>query len=170
MRAGRAALPGAPIIAAMQPRPTRANAGSRELRPAPRFGRRRARTWAVVLTVALACCATGCSSRAAERARLRSGNPIERAVAAKRLGAWRDEQAAPGLIGLLEDDDHGVRMIAINSLRRLFGTDLGYRYYAEERERAQAVDRWREALRRGDLSAAQRREVGPTTSPVAASQ
>lgn len=116
------------------------------------------------LTVALCWGVAGCVTPASERARLKSGNPIERALAAKRLGAWRDARAVPGLIGLLEDDDHGVRMIAISSLRRICGEDLGYRYYADERERAAAVERWRAALRQGELGGT------AASSPVAAGE
>lgn len=124
---------------------------SASARPGRRRGNGLRAAGVAVLMVALGWSVAGCVTPARERARLKSGNPIERALAAKRLGAWRDARAVPGLIGLLEDDDHGVRMIAIRSLRRICGEDLGYRYYADERERAAAVERWRAALRQGEL-------------------
>jgi hypothetical protein len=47
----------------------------------------------------------------------------------------------------LEDDSPDVRMFAIGALRRMTGKDFGYRFYAEEDERAEAVKRWREWLK-----------------------
>jgi hypothetical protein len=117
-----------------------------------------------VLLVSAACWPglPGCSSAAGRRQQLASGNPLDRARGAVEAAEARDAAAAPWLVDLLEDSDEAVRMVAIRALRQLLGTDLGYRYYAGESERALAVARWREALRAGA------REVGPTTRATGA--
>jgi hypothetical protein len=57
-----------------------------------------------------------------------------------------DKSAVDGLVDDLESDDPGVRMFAETGLRRLTGTDMGYRHYASPADRAVAVARWREHL------------------------
>ncbi len=63
----------------------------------------------------------------------------------------RDDAHSAALVNLLDDPDPGVRMYAILSLRRIYGDDLGYRYYAPLPERAAAIARWRSALHEGTL-------------------
>ncbi len=67
------------------------------------------------------------------------------------------------MIGLLDDPDIGVRLYAIAALRRLTGSDYGYRYYAAHAERAAAVARWQAAARAGELT------VGNAADPPRAS-
>ena len=83
---------------------------------------------------------------------LRSNNPLDRAQAAVRITEEGKPSAVPKLVGLLDDYDQGVRMYAILGLRKLCGEDLGYRYYDPEPDRAEAVRRWRDALRAGEVT------------------
>lgn len=48
-----------------------------------------------------------------------------------------------GLVSLLEDEDAGVRSMAIASLRKLTGHDLGYDATAAESGRREALKRWK---------------------------
>lgn len=107
----------------------------------------------------------GCSS---DRARLQSLSPVERAAAIVDVVRARDPQAVPKLIGMLEDSDRGVRMFAITALVDLCGSDYGYRYFEPEAARADAVARWREALRSGQVRV--RPAGGLSDSPPAAGE
>lgn len=96
--------------------------------------------------------ATGCQSGGgADRGELRSRSPFERARAAVRVAENGDSTAIHELVDLLEDDDAGVRLYTIESLRRLCGEDFGYRYQATTERREAAVQIWRAALRDGKL-------------------
>ena len=81
------------------------------------------------------------------RDRLQSEDPLERIAGAKQAAEAKDPEAVPLLIDRLEDDDEAVRMYTIMALRRLEGTDLGYKYWSDEVDRARAAQRWREYLR-----------------------
>jgi hypothetical protein len=94
----------------------------------------------------------GCDSAAAQRGRLGSANPFDRATAVVTVTRTGDLVAVHKLVDLLDDTDRTVRMYAILGLRRLCGEDFGYRYYAISAERAPAVARWRDALRTGTLA------------------
>ncbi len=105
-----------------------------------------------VCALIVACAAAlgvGCANHAADRQRLRSTNPLERAEATVRLAEGGDAEAVHKLVDLLDDPDRAVRMYAILALRRLCGEDFGYRHYDGPAKRAPAVERWREALRDG---------------------
>jgi hypothetical protein len=93
----------------------------------------------------------GCANPAAERKQLSSPDPLSRARAAVSLAEAGDATAVHKLVDLLEDRDRAVRMYAILGLKRLTGNDYGYRYYESEAQRAVSVDRWRQALQRGEV-------------------
>ncbi len=127
----------------------------------------------LLLSVALWSNVPGCGGAASRRQQLESGNPLDRARGAVDAAEARDVKAAPWLVGLLEDSDEGVRLVAIRALRQLFGEDYGYRYYASTGERAPAVARWQEALRSGTLkvpATARATEIvpSPATAPASA--
>lgn len=105
-------------------------------------------TW---LLVALTCGAWSCGGRPA-RADLRSGNALDRARGVVSVAEARDDLAVHKLVDLLDDSDRGVRMYAIMALERLCDEDFGYRYYESAARRAPAVERWREAIRKGDVT------------------
>jgi len=107
---------------------------------------------------------SGCRGGAEGKPQLASNHPLDRAQAAVRAAERGDANSIHALVDLLEDPDDVVRMVAIHSLRRLCGEDLGNRYYAAPAERAAAVGRWREALRNGTLRVA---AEWPSTPPAA---
>jgi hypothetical protein len=98
---------------------------------------------------------------------LRSDYPVDRARAAVALAEAGDPQAVDRLVSLLEDNDRGVRMYSILALERLTGQSYGYLYYAPEAERDRAVERWRNALRNGEVTLRSRSRNG-TRDPQAA--
>lgn len=99
----------------------------------------------------LASAISGCQSSAARRQELNSTYAPTRARAVVASAEAGDATAVHKLVDLLEDEDRGVRMYAIIALRRLCGVDYGFEYYAPEVERQAAVDRWREAIRAGEV-------------------
>lgn len=107
---------------------------------------------ALVVGAWLVLSAAGCQSSAAQRRRLSSRNPLERAQAVVRLAEMGDRGAVHPLVELLEDPDRAVRMYTILALTRLCGEDFDYKYYEPEAERAAAVRRWRAALRNGEVT------------------
>lgn len=110
-----------------------------------------ARTLLVAAFIGLACfgCAGGGASN---RERLKSPNAYERATAAVRSAEAGDAAAIHTLVDLLEDRDDGVRLYAIRALERMTGQTYDYQHFAPETQREVAVGRWREALRRGEVT------------------
>jgi hypothetical protein len=102
-----------------------------------------------------------CGRAAQPRAGLSSPNPLDRARGVVEVAESRDPDAAHKLVDLLEDPDAAVRMYAIIALRRLYGHDHGYRFYQDEGRRAVAVERWRRALRAGQLQLRSDRSAPP---------
>jgi hypothetical protein len=94
----------------------------------------------------------GCDLGAARRRQLAAGNPLDRAAAIVQVCEAGDVTAVHKLVDLLDDSDIAVRMYAIQALHRLCGVDFGYRYFAPPGTRQVAVQRWREALRAGEVA------------------
>lgn len=78
---------------------------------------------------------------------LQSEDPSLRLTSAVKAANENDRSALPLLVERLEDDSPDVRMFAIEALRRMTGEDFGYRFYADEMDRAKAVKRWRKWLK-----------------------
>jgi len=78
---------------------------------------------------------------------LQSPNPTVRVMAIKWAGDKKLSQAVPQLVDLLQHEDGSVRFYAIQSLRRITGTDNGFDYKANPKNRAAAVQRWREFVK-----------------------
>ena len=110
-----------------------------------------ARAGVLGLAVGLSCWAAGCGG-AAPRRELASGNALDRARGIVKVSEQGDMAAVHKLVDLLEDPDAAVRMYAIRALRHLCGQDYGCHYYDGAADRAQAVLRWRDALRNGELT------------------
>ena len=110
-----------------------------------------ARAGVLGLAVGLSCWAAGCGG-AAPRRELASGNPLDRARGIVKVSERGDLAAVHKLVDLLEDPDAAVRMYAILALRHLCGQDYGFHYYDCAADRAQAILRWRDALRNGELT------------------
>jgi hypothetical protein len=67
----------------------------------------------------------------------------ERAEAIVEAAERDDVQDVPKLITLLESDDPGTRLLAIQALERITGQRFGYDYAGPEaRRRREAIDRW----------------------------
>lgn len=95
----------------------------------------------------------GCDGRGASPAeKLQSEHPGGRIGGCVAAAEQRDLSVLPLLVACLEDPDVDVRLFAIGALRRLTGQTLGYRYFADARERAGALRRWQRWLE--DRSAA----------------
>lgn len=132
------------------------------------------RFMAVVVLALLGGVQSGCQPSAGRRERLNSTYAPTRAQAVVQSAEAGDATAIHKLVDLLEDDDRGVRMYSILALRRLCGVDYGYRYYESEAQRLIAVERWRDAIRGGEVrlvrgSAAEgRKNTGALAADVAA--
>jgi len=71
-------------------------------------------------------------------------DPVQRVRGIIRAGETNDAQVVPLLVDRLEDEDEAVRFYAILSLEKIVGTRHGYHYGANEPQRRQAVQRWRD--------------------------
>lgn len=69
----------------------------------------------------------------------------------------------PGLIQNLTSDDPAVRLLSAEALKELTDETYGYRYFDPEWIRTPAVDRWREAWERGEITLANGMRIGPDT-------
>jgi len=137
-------------LAGLTPRTSREGSGRRSgngwARRASFRGARHVLPW---LVSAVACAVFSCAN--AGYSELRSSNPLDRARGVVKVAQRGDAGTAHRLVELLADDDPAVRMYAILALRRLYGEDHGYRYYDPPAARAAAIERWRAALRLGEL-------------------
>jgi len=93
---------------------------------------------------------TGCIEPlpASNRARIQHQEPSVRIKAIVEAGRARDDKAVPLIVDRLEDEDEGVRLYAIIALEKITGERLGYDYGDSMAERAGAVERWRNFVRR----------------------
>lgn len=129
---------------------------------------------AVVVLALLGGVQSGCQPAAGRRERLNSTYAPTRAQAVVQSAEAGDATAIHKLVDLLEDEDRGVRMYSILALRRLCGVDYGYRYYESEAQRLIAVERWRGAIRAGEVrlvrgrAAEGRMDTGSLAADVAA--
>lgn len=69
-------------------------------------------------------------------------DPGERASAITEAAAANDRSAIPRLIALLDSDDPGTRLLAIEALHRLTGETFGYDYTVSEALRRESIGRW----------------------------
>ena len=77
---------------------------------------------------------------------LESQDPLIRIRAMKWACDNNVHEAVPPLVDSLQSDDEAVRFYAIQTLRRITGTDCGYDYKSPADRRAAAVKHWREIL------------------------
>jgi len=99
----------------------------------------------VAIGVGLAGCAPAGLGRESLYTRLQSEDHQVRIQAVVEAGRTGDRGAVPYLVELLGDAP-AVRLFAIESLRRITGRDFGYRSYADEASRREAIGRWRRWL------------------------
>ncbi len=62
-----------------------------------------------------------------------------------------DRELLPLLVERLSDAHDEVSFFAIIALRKRTGKTFGYRYYDSREDRQQAIERWREYLRKNGL-------------------
>jgi hypothetical protein len=86
---------------------------------------------------------------------LESEDPYVRGRTIQMAADRNDRAVLPMLVNRLEDEDPGVRVLAIVALERLTGERLGYNYGDPDPQRARAVKRWRAYLQGGGSSATQ---------------
>lgn len=118
----------------------------------------------LVALLLLSAAHVACRRAGTSRYPLQSPNPLDRARAAVAAAEQGDPSAVHGLVDLLNDRDAGVRLYAINALERLCGTTYGYEHYAPLDQRRAAIERWRDALRAGELTVS-RREASAAGDP-----
>jgi hypothetical protein len=101
-----------------------------------------------LMAAALCCCAGGCFlfGGGREPASLTSRDPASKIPAIKKAVNARDSQTAQHLVKSLESDDPAVRFYAIRGLQDLTGETFGYVWYADDRDRRDALDKWRHWL------------------------
>jgi HEAT repeat protein len=87
--------------------------------------------------------------------RLQHEDPSVRIQAMCQAARQNDTEALPYLVDRLNDDEADVRFFAIVALEKMTGQRMGYEHYAPALERAEAVERWRQWLRRRGQSATQ---------------
>lgn len=78
--------------------------------------------------------------------RLQSKNEDVRMTAILQAGREKDRKAVPYLVDRLGDSYAEVRFAAIVALKKITGTNRGYRYWAPTADREQAIARWRQWL------------------------
>ncbi len=84
--------------------------------------------------------------------RLQNENPAVRIQAAVQAGNEKDSQALPLLVDRLSDSESEVRLFAGLSLKKIAGKELfekmGWVFYDPPDERGEAIDKWREWLKK----------------------
>lgn len=91
----------------------------------------------------LALLTSGCSLAPKSFKGIRNAAPLFRARAIPLGRGLPDAVVIPSLIQSLDDNDQVVRLTAFTELKKRTGQDFGFVPYAEPRERAAAVLRWR---------------------------
>jgi hypothetical protein len=98
------------------------------------------------------------------RQQLQSEDPLRRIDGAVAAARAKDRSAVPLLVDRLQDDDVAVRMCAIMALEKIEGTDLGYKFWASDIDRARMAQHWRIYLKgkhQDPSDALARRAPGP---------
>jgi len=104
-----------------------------------------------VVAIVMAALPSGCAPP--PPADFRSADPASRLKAIEAAARTRDRSAIPDLVESLDSVDPAIRLFAIETLRSLTGTDLGYRAGDSPERRAEAIGGWIEWVdRRGHLS------------------
>ncbi len=80
--------------------------------------------------------------------RLASKNAAETYAALAALG-MRGEKGAPAILNQLSSNDPYIRWAADRELERIFGKSCDFSYDAPEKEREEAVERWRDVVGTG---------------------
>jgi hypothetical protein len=92
-------------------------------------------------------CRSGMMVFDADRSEIQSPDPAVRIRAIIHATRAKDAQATPLIVDRLEDEDEAVRLVAIESLKKLTGNEFGYRAFDPPYVRSKAVERWRSWLK-----------------------
>ena len=135
---------------------------------------RQLRSWTAVGRCAALCavalapyCLPGCSGRRRATAEVVGrDDPSYKIPNIRKATRARETQTARQLVRDLESDDPAVRFYAIRGLRDLTGETFGYVYYADDRHRTLAVQRWKQWLSGADgpagaVAADRQQDAGP---------
>lgn len=107
------------------------------------------RHWTLpAITITLACCAPPAIEGGFE-----SGNPASKIYAIEQAARDNDRSAVPHIVAQLDSDDPAVRSVAIAALKRMTGKTYGYRDFDPPHLRAEAIDRWEQALNADEVFA-----------------
>jgi len=108
---------------------------------------------AAVLAGALAVCLCGCTSDDPAPLtlyeRLQSDDALVRMKAIEEAADRKDADAVPLLVERLNDPETSVRFFAIVALDKITGRRMGYQVYAPQAQQDEAIQRWRDWLRKG---------------------
>jgi hypothetical protein len=96
--------------------------------------------WQSGLLLSAALC-VACSVRAPRN--IADSDPSSKIPAIVAKVGEKDLSAVKQLVADLESDDPAVRFYAIGGLQRLTGETLGYQYFVDDEQRADAVGRWK---------------------------
>jgi hypothetical protein len=88
-------------------------------------------------------CAPGCAGVGRAPAVITSNDPASKIPAIKQAVDARESETAPQLVRSLASEDPAVRFYAIRGLLTLTGETFGYVWYADDAERAAAVQKWK---------------------------
>jgi len=94
----------------------------------------------------LTCLFAGCAP-AVSTGSFDAPDPASKIYAIENAVRAGDRSATAYIVEQLESDDPAVRLVAISALQRLTGETHGYRSYASDDERRDAVARWVEAVK-----------------------
>jgi len=98
---------------------------------------------AAAMLLGLAASLAGCGGIPRAQRVVTNPDPTAKIPAIKASVQTNDTAVVRQLIKDLESDDPAVRFYAIGGLQRLTGQTFGYQYYADEQNRAAAVQRWK---------------------------
>jgi len=79
---------------------------------------------------------------------IHSDDPDLKINAIQRDAATNNQKDIATMVEELNSDDPAMRFYSIQALVRLTHEDLGYRYYEDEDQRAPAIARWKEWLKK----------------------
>jgi hypothetical protein len=100
---------------------------------------------------AMILCAAGCGGGVRPyQASIQSEDPHERILAIRSAVDTNDQSAIPLIVDRLEDEDEAVQIFAFIALHKITGQRMGYELGQNDLAREQAVERWRDFVRRGD--------------------
>jgi hypothetical protein len=98
---------------------------------------------AAVAVIALLASCSGCGLGPRNFRKISHPAPLVRARAIGQGSGLPNSEAIPALVGRLNDADVVVRMAAHEELKRRTRQDFGFQPWANEWDRADAVNRWR---------------------------